>query len=92
MSSLKFLTVFNPSAGASFTVTMPPSGSLMDGEAHRFSYIGPYAASYPITFVPNSGQTFQNGSVASLPLSGSNASLELVWSATLNSWLISVFT
>jgi len=83
----KFLIIFNPVAGAAFNAILPASPT--DGEAHRLKYIGPFAAQYPITVLPSAGQTIDNGSVPSVPLSGSNVSLEFVWSATLMTWIVS---
>lgn len=85
----KFLVIFNPSSGAAFNVTLPATSAIVDGEAHRLKYIGPYAAAFPITVLPNSGQTLDNGAHASVPLSGSNASLDFVWSASLATWIVS---
>ena len=85
MATPKSLVVFNPTAGAAFTATLPATSELQDGLVMRFKYIGPYSATYPITLQANTGQTIDGG--ASIPLVGQNASLDLVWVAALNEWL-----
>jgi hypothetical protein len=87
MSALQFLVVFNPTSGAAFNVTLP--AGPVDGEAHRLKYVGPYAGTYPITVLPNTGQTLENGSVSSVPLIGTDASLDFVWSEELGTWIVS---
>ncbi len=82
---MKSLIVFNPSTGGSFTATMP--ASPQNGATRRLKYIGPYSASYPITIAANTGQTID--SQTSIPLVGENASLDLVFVASLSMWVVS---
>jgi hypothetical protein len=82
---MKSLIVFNPSVGASFTATLP--AGPQDGATRRLKYIGPFSAGYPITIAANSGQTIDGQ--ASIPLVGENASIDLVFVASLNMWVVS---
>lgn len=84
----KYLTIFNPAAGAAFNATLPANPD--DGEAHRLTYLGPYAATYPITILANTTITAQtiNLTLTSWPLLGNGTSYDFVWSAVLVSWIV----
>jgi hypothetical protein len=82
---VKSLIVFNPSNGASFAATLPASPA--DGATRRLKYIGPFSASFPITIAANSGQTIDG--LSAIPLIGENASIDLVYVASLSMWVVS---